>query len=244
MTESLYDELGVTPDVTVGDLRRAYRERALRHHPDRLGGDVDRMAAVNRAWAVLSDPTRRASYDQSLPSPSPAATAPGAQQGDVAPGSGFYTARRTWASAPGSHKEAWFAGIRLQIMRLGSEAARSATQALALKRHGRARAVYDMHLDGLVQSLSQDTPERVRLAREAGAAPLDLGLASALVGLHELADEVERSAARSGITEHSVILAELIDKTWDNLAHGVSHEIEQALGGNPRLLRTLTGRRV
>ena len=104
--------------------------------------------------------------------------------------------------------------------------------------------MYEMHVDRIVQSLSDDTPERVRMAREAGAAPLDLGLASALVGVQELAEEIEREAALQGVSERSIILAELLDKTWDNLAHGVSREVEQGLGGNPRLLRTLTGRRV
>ncbi|MGY9072347.1 MAG: J domain-containing protein [Acidimicrobiales bacterium] len=253
MTETFYDELGVDPAANVVDLRRAYRERALQHHPDRSGGDADRMASLNRAWAVLSDPTRRASYDRSLPQRggrSTGTTRPttsGATQTGGTTTFGYPTPSWMYSQHPqprGSRKEAWFAGIRLQIMRLGSEALRSATQALAQRRHGRARAMYEMHVDRIVQSLSDDTPERVRMAREAGAAPLDLGLASALVGVQELAEEIEREAALQGVSERAIILAELLDKTWDNLAHGVSREVEQGLGGNPRLLRTLTGRRV
>lgn len=49
----------------------AYRALARRHHPDAVAASgsastgVD-MAAINRAWTVLSDPARRAMYDASL----------------------------------------------------------------------------------------------------------------------------------------------------------------------------------
>jgi hypothetical protein len=35
-------------------------------HPDVVGGDTSGMAELNEAWAVLSDPTRRAEYDTGL----------------------------------------------------------------------------------------------------------------------------------------------------------------------------------
>lgn len=47
------------------DIKRAYRRAALTHHPDR-GGDQQRMKQVNAAYEVLSDPVRRAEYDQAL----------------------------------------------------------------------------------------------------------------------------------------------------------------------------------
>jgi curved DNA-binding protein CbpA len=55
-------------------VRQAYIERALRHHPDRQGGqDVAglaeserRMQEVNGAWAVLGDREARAAYDAEL----------------------------------------------------------------------------------------------------------------------------------------------------------------------------------
>lgn len=60
-----YDVLGVRPDATPAELRRAYLERARQHHPD-AGGRAEAMTAVNEAWAVLSDPVRRRVYDLEL----------------------------------------------------------------------------------------------------------------------------------------------------------------------------------
>jgi hypothetical protein len=57
-----YDVLGVRPDASAAELRRAYLDRARQHHPD-AGGRPEAMTAVNEAWAVLSDPVRRRVYD-------------------------------------------------------------------------------------------------------------------------------------------------------------------------------------
>jgi DnaJ-class molecular chaperone len=69
-----YDTLGLTPAATHDEVRQAYIERALRHHPDRhegldLAGLADagrRMQDVNDAWGVLGDREARAAYDGSL----------------------------------------------------------------------------------------------------------------------------------------------------------------------------------
>lgn len=66
-----YDVLGVAPDSDRDVLRRAYLDLARRHHPD-AGGDAAAMLAVNDAWAVLSDPRRRAHYDRSIGRPAAA----------------------------------------------------------------------------------------------------------------------------------------------------------------------------
>ncbi len=58
-----YAILGVPPDATVAQLARAYREAALKDHPDH-GGSHERMVQVNEAWLVLSDSTARHDYDQ------------------------------------------------------------------------------------------------------------------------------------------------------------------------------------
>ncbi len=44
-----YQILGVPRDATADQVRRAYRARALRLHPDRAGGDAGRMAELNAA---------------------------------------------------------------------------------------------------------------------------------------------------------------------------------------------------
>jgi molecular chaperone DnaJ len=57
----------VAPTATVDEIRRAYRNLARQHHPDTAGSaSSSRMAAVNQAWFVLSDPGRRAIYDATL----------------------------------------------------------------------------------------------------------------------------------------------------------------------------------
>jgi molecular chaperone DnaJ len=67
---SHYQQLGVSADADLATLRQAYRRTALECHPDRANGDAGRMAAVNAAWAVLSDPARRAAYDRTARDPS------------------------------------------------------------------------------------------------------------------------------------------------------------------------------
>lgn len=57
-----YTTLGLATDASPEDIKRAYRSAASAAHPDR-GGDDAQMAAINKAYAVLSDPERRAAYD-------------------------------------------------------------------------------------------------------------------------------------------------------------------------------------
>ena len=60
---SLYDTLGVSPHAGDMDIKAAYRKKASAHHPDRADGNVGLMQQVQHAYAVLSDPARRAKYD-------------------------------------------------------------------------------------------------------------------------------------------------------------------------------------
>ena len=68
---TLYDELGVRPDVAPHELREAYRREARRRHPDMHPGAEsaaeDSMRRLNAAWAILGDPESRRAYDSSLP---------------------------------------------------------------------------------------------------------------------------------------------------------------------------------
>ena len=57
--------LGVAPDATADAVKKAYRQLARKYHPD-VSKEADaaaRMSEVNEAYAVLSDPERRAAYD-------------------------------------------------------------------------------------------------------------------------------------------------------------------------------------
>ena len=64
-TADYYALLGVNPNATPTDIKRAYRCKALTLHPDvRTGeGSTALFQRVQRAYRVLSDPVERARYD-------------------------------------------------------------------------------------------------------------------------------------------------------------------------------------
>lgn len=62
---SLYEILSVAPDAGAEELRAAFRRLSKKVHPDAGGSDA-LFAQVKDAYDVLSDPARRAEYDQSL----------------------------------------------------------------------------------------------------------------------------------------------------------------------------------
>ncbi|NLW50765.1 MAG: molecular chaperone DnaJ [Candidatus Brocadiaceae bacterium] len=62
-----YDVLGVSPDASHEDIRKAYRRLAKEHHPDRQKGSKaaeERFKEITGAYSVLGDPKKRAQYDQ------------------------------------------------------------------------------------------------------------------------------------------------------------------------------------
>ena len=61
-----YQVLGVARDAPAEDIKKSYRKLARKYHPDvsKEPDAADRMKEVNEAWAVLSDPEKRAAYDQ------------------------------------------------------------------------------------------------------------------------------------------------------------------------------------
>lgn len=63
-TEDYYALLGVRPEATVAELRRAYRKLALAYHPDRAGAESTTVfQRITEAYEVLTDARRRAAYD-------------------------------------------------------------------------------------------------------------------------------------------------------------------------------------
>ena len=87
---SHYETLGVPPEASTKEIRKAYLRRARALHPDRQLGRPERearaaeqaMRQVNAAWTVLSDVGKRAEYDRraraqtrsQVPRPTPART--------------------------------------------------------------------------------------------------------------------------------------------------------------------------
>ena len=64
-----YSELGVNRDATPDEIRRAYHRAARRIHPDvsEQPQANELFIALQKAYEVLADPTKRAAYDASLP---------------------------------------------------------------------------------------------------------------------------------------------------------------------------------
>jgi curved DNA-binding protein len=60
-----YRTLEVARDATADEIKKAFRKLARKHHPDlsKEAGAEARMKEVNEAYAVLSDPEKRAAYD-------------------------------------------------------------------------------------------------------------------------------------------------------------------------------------
>ncbi|CAN5536314.1 hypothetical protein BH11BAC2_BH11BAC2_02950 [soil metagenome] len=62
-----YTLLGLNPEASSGEVKKAFHRLALQHHPDRNPENPDaaeRFREINEAYQVLSDPDRRKRYDQ------------------------------------------------------------------------------------------------------------------------------------------------------------------------------------
>jgi molecular chaperone DnaJ len=65
--EDLYEVLGVTKAASQEDIKKAFREKAFKCHPDRNPGDKgaeEKFKHLNAAYAVLGDETKRNQYDR------------------------------------------------------------------------------------------------------------------------------------------------------------------------------------
>ncbi|MEK7581687.1 MAG: DnaJ C-terminal domain-containing protein [Patescibacteria group bacterium] len=61
-----YEILGVSKNSTADELKKAYRTMARKHHPDvdKSAGAEEKFKGINEAYQVLSDPQKKAAYDQ------------------------------------------------------------------------------------------------------------------------------------------------------------------------------------
>lgn len=60
--DNLYEILGIEQNANKEDIKKAYKKKALVHHPDR-GGDEEEFKKVAKAYEILSDDNKRARYD-------------------------------------------------------------------------------------------------------------------------------------------------------------------------------------
>ncbi|MGB1450555.1 MAG: DnaJ domain-containing protein, partial [Marinirhabdus sp.] len=67
MKQDFYEILGVTKNATAAEIKKAYRKKAVEHHPDKNPGNAKAEAMFKKAaeaYEVLSDPNKKARYDR------------------------------------------------------------------------------------------------------------------------------------------------------------------------------------
>lgn len=59
-----FEILGVTPEATVPEIKRAYRKLAAQYHPDRTGREKEtgHFIRITKAFRTLIDPVKRSAY--------------------------------------------------------------------------------------------------------------------------------------------------------------------------------------
>ncbi len=101
-----YEVLGVATDATTAEIQAAYRQHAMRWHPDRNPNDeyaMRMMQRVNAAWAILKDADRRAEFDRSRRGETRSASGPQAwrrPRADSSPGREWYSPPPAVISCP------------------------------------------------------------------------------------------------------------------------------------------------
>ena len=151
-----YDILDVPPDATLTQIKAAYRILVQLHHPDRLqqaNSQVrryaeERLKKINEAYAVLSDPARRARYDA------------GHQEAAEEPGPGFRRRRRPAASA-GSDQSAYTDAREWE--RQAKQAEREAQFDERRRRAQQAAAAEAAEAEARAQRAAQEQFPRVRV---------------------------------------------------------------------------------
>ncbi|MDG2372402.1 MAG: molecular chaperone DnaJ [Flavobacteriaceae bacterium] len=67
MKEDYYDVLGISKGASAGEIKKAYRKKAIEFHPDKNPGDQKAEANFKKAaqaYEILGDPEKKSKYDQ------------------------------------------------------------------------------------------------------------------------------------------------------------------------------------
>ncbi len=63
MSKDYYKILNLSKNASQEEIKRAFRELAHKHHPDK-GGDAEKFKELNEAYQALGNPEKRKQYDQ------------------------------------------------------------------------------------------------------------------------------------------------------------------------------------
>jgi len=64
MSKDYYKTLGVAKNASQDEIKKAFRQKAHQHHPDKAGGNEAKFKEINEAYQVLGDTNKRSQYDQ------------------------------------------------------------------------------------------------------------------------------------------------------------------------------------
>ena len=67
MKKDFYEILGISRNADAAEIKKAYRKKAIEFHPDKNPGDAvaeDNFKKAAEAYEILSDPQKKAKYDQ------------------------------------------------------------------------------------------------------------------------------------------------------------------------------------
>ncbi len=67
MAQDYYTTLGIDKNASADEIKKAYRKKALKYHPDRNKGDKaaeEQFKEAAEAYEILSDPQKRSQYDR------------------------------------------------------------------------------------------------------------------------------------------------------------------------------------
>lgn len=171
MPKSYYELLEVSRSATAADIHKAYKKKALQHHPDKNPGQVaeatELFKAIGEAYLVLRDPAKRAAYDYDLDNKSAWSPSSWHAQDDE----GF-----TFSMAKDLFRETFGDEFTNRIERVATETSAAVAKAWGgvSERCSQAEPVRNAVSAGLSSLANEAQAEETRMEREVAARQKDL----------------------------------------------------------------------